>query len=158
MIERTTAGRSLRAVSAAIAVVAIVSLFSVGYSAYRDSGTLIALSDGSKSLSEETVMSAAGATVYFNATVPNGGLLPLEVTFACSTSEPGVTCTTGSVTVQPGEQGLLSFSLLISNYTQFRAEQSSLPLDGNFTFALIPFASMQAKVNIGSLTTGGQGG
>ena len=139
--RRTTAGSSLRAVSLAILVVALVSIFAVAYSGYSEFGTLSRIAKGG-GVTETTLTNGSAATEYFDANVSNGGLLPLSISFECGPTQAGITCDPGSVTVEPGQQGALQFSLIFSNYSVYQQDPAALEAKGNFTFELAPFGTM----------------
>lgn len=149
--ERSILNRSLRAVSLSIAVVAIISIAALAYSGYSEFGTVVGVANGSATgVSERTVVSGSTAVVYINATITNNGLLPIGLGFVCGNNQEGVDCFPGSVVVQPGDQGVLGFHLVVDNYTRFQSGGENLEVNGNFTFALIPFATMQVSTNLGS--------
>ena len=119
----------------------MVSVFAVAYSGYSEFGAVSVLAKGG-GVTETTVADGSMATEYFNTTVANGGLLPLSISFACGPTQAGITCNPGSVTVEPGQQEPLQFSLVFSNYSMYAQDPAALELKGNFTFQLVPFATM----------------
>lgn len=156
MTQSSTIGRSLKTVSVIIAIVAIVSIVAVAYSGYAEFNTLVGLSNGtSKGLTERAVTNGTSETIYINASITNNGLLPIGLAFACDNIQPGVACESGSITVPPGQQGVLRIGLTVQNYSRFESGQVSLLVDGNFTFRLIPFATMQVSANLGPLVEPG---
>lgn len=156
--EHTTAAGSLRAVALAITVVSVVTFVAVGYSAYSDvSGVQNVSQSGSHAVTARTVTQGNSATVYINATIANGGLLPLMVSLSCQGSQPGVSCTTGSVTVSPGENGTLRFQMTVANVSQFGSNLSGLHVNGTLMGELIPFASISVTFDLGSLLGSGGG-
>lgn len=155
--EHTTAAGSLRAVALAITVVSIVTFVAVGYSAYSDVSGVISVSrSGSSAVTAKTVTSGNSATLYLNASIANGGLLPLKVSLSCQ-SQPNITCTPGSLTLAPGQSGVLKFQLTIANATQFGSNPSSLHINGTLIAELVPFATLTVGVDLGSLLSGGGG-
>lgn len=156
--EPSTVAPSLRAVSLAVTLVSIVAFSTMAYSAYADySGVLGVLgqSSGSPAIATRTVVQGTSATVYLNVTIPNDGLYPLGVGLSCIS--PGgsnqVSCSSASVTVPPGGQETLRFAMTVQNVNA--SSSSGIQAKGNLSLSLVPFASLNIVVDLGSLAAQG---
>lgn len=145
--EQSTTARSLRAVSLAITLVTLVAFSTVLYSIYAEYGAAVSvLGDGGpgSGISAKTVIDGTGATLYVNATIPNRGLYPVKVELSCDTLTDG-SCMPASVVVPPGGQETLRFGLGVSS------EDGVPTAKGNLTLSLVPFASLEIPLNLGSM-------
>jgi len=155
--ERSTAAGSLRAVALAITLVSVVTSAAVVYSAYADVSNVLTVSQkGSPAITAVTLVRGNSATVFVNASISNGGLLPLEVSLSCQALQPNVTCTPGSVSVAPGRSAVLKFQMTVADVTQI-SSATGLHVNGTLKASLVPFASLSVSTDFGSLYTAGGG-
>ena len=152
------ASSSLRAVALAITLVSVVTFSAVLYSAYADfNGIVNNVQSGSHNIIVTPVTSGDSATLYVNATIPNDGLLPLQVSIACTSTQPGVTCNQASMTVPPKLTGQLKFQVSVADISQLQNGLSGLQVNGTITAELVPFASISATIDVGSFLRQGSG-
>lgn len=140
---------ALRGVTAVIALVVIVAFLAVGFSAYQDyNGVRSELSSGNKLVSGSAVYNpASGAeTISFNVTVPNRGVLSLNVTMSCSTSSAYVSCQTARADIPPGGAQVLHFVMAVSSVQQFLSS-SDRQVNGTIAMTLVPFATLSIGLN-----------
>lgn len=156
--EPSSVTRSLRAASVVITVVSLVAFSTIAYSLYSDVNAVIGTlgSGPSEGVATSTVLKGTNATIYINATVPNAGLYPLSVGLSCLPSNGSikVSCSNSSVTVAPGGQQTLRFTILLQNLSL--TSPNNFSVEGNLSLSLIPFGSASLKVPIG--TAGGNRG
>jgi hypothetical protein len=156
--EHTTAARSLRAVSLAITLVSIVTFATVIYSAYAGYTTVLDISrSGTSAVSATTVVQGSSETLFLNATVPNKGLLPIQVNLSCAPSHTDVSCPSASLTVGPGQTRTLHFNMTVTNFAQYLSNPGGLHVNGTLTFELVPFAGLSVSVDLATLVHQGGG-
>jgi hypothetical protein len=144
---------ALRGVTVAVALVALLVVGSVAYSAYEDYSALRSgLASGNRPIAGTALYDqATGAeTVSINVTVSNRGLYPLNVTISCSSSSPDVQCQTGGGVVPPGQQQVVRFEMTVSDVQQFLASGNH-QVNGTVDLALEPFAELSVGVNFTGL-------
>lgn len=172
--EPSTAARSLRAVSLAITLIAIVTVSTVGYSAYQEFSALgPALGQGA-GLTGTPVNSTLVITM--NATIPNRGLYPIVIKPSYTATAYGAKLSSASfptVTLPPGSDQKVSTSgsidFLSVNDTTLLSRMllngTQVTLTGNFSLSVQPFAgiwlagnsSVQFAPPLGSLHVARQG-
>ncbi|MDE1852638.1 MAG: hypothetical protein KGI38_02690 [Thaumarchaeota archaeon] len=140
----------------AIALVVILVVGTVAYSAYEDYS---AVRPEFQSGSNQVKASAApygsnGETVSINVTVPNSGIYTLNVTLTCNDTDPNVVCTAGHVSVPAGQQQVLMFKLTIVNVQQYLAS-SNRRINGTVSMGLGPFVSLSIGTDLSSLLPAG---
>jgi len=146
---------AIRAVSIAIALIVILVIGTVGYSAYEDYTAVRAeLSGGSNQAVGSAYLNGQSETVSLNITVPNRGLYALNVTVVCGTQEVPVVCQPSQVVVQPGEQGVLHFRMTVLSLSQFEAT-SDHRINGTVIISMEPFASVSIGTNFGGFVSSG---
>jgi len=155
--EPSMLAHSLRSVALVITLVSLVTFSTVGYTAYSDvSNVLNTVSGGSptSAITTKIVVQGLAANVYLNVTLANSGLYPVVLSLVCLPSNgSGITCTSPSITVLPGQSGTLRFTMTVENYSQVLT--GGLNIDGQVKVALEPFASINLTVNLGTLITEG---
>lgn len=146
---------ALRAVTITITLIVLLALGAVAYSAYEDySAVRTELGPGSGGSSGRVTMQGSSEVVSINVTIPNRGLLPLNVTVSCDTGDPNIECQTARVDIPPGQDGVLSFKMTVVNLAQFTS--SNRHINGTVAMSLEPFASLKVGVNLGGfVNTGG---
>ena len=146
---------ALRAVTIGIALIVIVVLGTVAYSAYKDyTGVRSELSSGSGGATGRAVLQGSSEVISINITVPNSGLYALNVAVSCD-QNPNVACQPSQVDVPAGGQQVLHFHMTVANVSQFLAA-SSHRINGTVAIALEPFASLSIGVDLGGfVSTGG---
>jgi hypothetical protein len=146
---------AIRAVSLALALVVILVIGSVGYSAYEDYTAVRAeLSGGSQQVVGSAVIQGQSETVSLNITVPNRGLYTLNVTVVCGPQTEAVTCQRSEVAVPPGEQGVLRFRMTVADLSQFEAS-SDHRINGTVIISMEPFASVSIGTDFGGFVSPG---
>jgi hypothetical protein len=154
-VEPSIAARAIRAASLTISLVSLVTFATVFYSAYTDYNSVLQLvgSQSGGAVSETVTSSGGQTTLHINATVPNNGIYPLQVSISCphASSQPGVSCVGDSAMVQPGQTGEIHLSVSVSNSTLSSLGLGALNLDGEVDITLVPFASLSMLVNLGTL-------
>ena len=141
-----------------IILVSLVTLSTVGYSAYADVSNVVNTIGGSQTstITAKTVIQGSAATVYLNVTLANKGLYPIVLSLAClPPSGSGITCTSPSIMVLPGQSQTLHFVMTVENYPQFVA--GGKHIDGQVVVTLEPFASITVAVDLGTLVAQGGG-
>jgi hypothetical protein len=154
--RKTPAGVwALRAVTATIALVVILVLGSVAYSAYEDyTAVRSELVGGSQQAVGRAVLQGSSETISINITVPNRGLYTLNVTVSCSYPTSNVVCLPSQVNVPAGQQDVLHFRMIVADVSQF--ENSDRIINGTVDIAMGPFVSLSIGTNFGgSVSTGG---
>ena len=155
MKRRTPKGVwALRGVTAAIALIVIVVLAAVAYSAYEDYAAVRPyISDPQHPAGTATVQGTTGY-ISFDVPITNRGLLPLNVTVSCDSPPAGVSCQRASVSIAPGQEQDLKFTMTIDNVQQFAA-QANHTINGTISMGLVPFATLTAGVNCGGIIQSG---
>ncbi len=157
--EPSILASSLRAVALVITVVSLVTLCTVGYSAYADASNIVNTVGGgspTSAIATRIVIEGSAATVYLNVTLANKGYYPISLSLTClPQSGSGISCTSPSIRVLPGQSQTLHFVMMVGNYPQFVAE--GMHADGQVVVTLEPFASVTVAVNLGTLVTRGEG-
>ena len=142
-----------------ITLVSLVTFSTVGYTVYADvSDTLNAVKGGTSTsaIAAKTVVQGSAAVIYLNVTLANKGLYPIVLSLTClSPEESGITCTSPSITVLPGQSQTLHFMMTVKNYIQ--SATGGLHVDGQVKVTLEPFASIAVAVDLGSLIAHGGG-
>ncbi|MDA4123876.1 MAG: hypothetical protein OK438_00305 [Thaumarchaeota archaeon] len=150
--ERSTAAGALRGVGLAITLVSILTFSAVVYSAYSDySAVLNASRGGTSAATGKVVVQGSTLVFYLNVTVPNQGLLPLQVGISCASGQTNVACDAATMTVGPGKVGTLHFRMSVADYTQTLSSSGMLHVNGTMSFELVPFAGLSASLDFGSL-------
>ena len=125
----------------------------MAYSVYADYNGAIGVvgqQSATPGISYRTVSQGTSITVYLNITIPNKGLYVLWVGLSCDSSGgSGVTCMNANVTVPPGSERTLHFEMTVSN----PPTQGSFPtgVEGSLSLSLVPFASINIVLDLGSL-------
>jgi hypothetical protein len=157
--EPSILAHSLRAVVLVIILVSLVTFSTVGYTAYADVSNVLNTVGGgapTSAITAKTVVQGSVAIVYLNVTLANKGLYPILLSLTClPPEESGISCTSPSIRVLPGQSQTLHFTMTVENYVQSAAE--GLHVDGQVKVALEPFASIAVAVDLGSLIAQGGG-
>jgi hypothetical protein len=157
--EPSILARSLRAVTLVIALVSLITFSTVGYTVYADVSNVFNTVRGgapTSAITAKTVVQDSAELVYLNVTLANKGLYPIILSLACLPPERnGITCTSPSITVLPGQSQTLHFMMTVENYSQSAA--GGLHVDGQVVVALEPFASIAVTVDLGNLVAQGGG-
>jgi hypothetical protein len=146
-------------VALVITLVSIVTFSTVGYTVYADVSDILNTVGGgtpTSAIAARTVVQGSAAVIYLNVTLANKGLYPIALSLTClSPEESGITCTSPSITVLPGQSRTLHFIMAVENYIQ--SATGGLHVDGQVEVTLEPFASIAVAVDLGSLIVHGGG-
>jgi hypothetical protein len=147
---------ALRGVTVAIALIVLLVVGSVVYSAYEDYSAVKAeLAGGSQQAVGAAVLRGSTETVSINITVPNKGLYPLNVTLTCNYPTSNVVCQRTSVDVSPGGEGVLRFRMTVSDLSQFESSGNQV-INGTVAIAMSPFVGLTVGTDFGGFVkTGG---
>jgi len=147
---------ALRGVTVAIAVIVLLVVGTVAYSAYEDYTAVKAeLAGGSNQAVGAAVLDGSAETVSINITVPNGGIYPLNVTLTCDYPTSNVVCQRTSVDVSPGSQGVLRFRMTVLDVSEFEGSGNQL-INGTVAISMAPFVGLTVGTNFGGFVkTGG---
>ena len=105
---------ALRVVTIAIALIVIVIIGTVAYSAYEDYTVVRSeLAGGSNQATAVVSPQGASETVSLNITLSNRGFYTLNVTVTCTYPSSNVVCQPASVSVPPGQDGVLRFRMTV---------------------------------------------
>jgi len=147
---------ALRGVTVAVALVVLLVIGTVAYSAYEDYNAVKAeLVGGSKQAVGAAVLRGSMEMVSINITVPNDGLYPLNVTLTCNYPTSNVVCQRTSVDVSPGGEGVLRFLMTVSNVSQFENSGNRM-INGTVAISMTPFVGLTVGTDFGGFVkTGG---
>ena len=147
---------ALRGITVAVALIVLLVIGTVAYSAYEDYTAVKAeLAGGSQQAVGAAVLRGAAETVSINITVPNHGLYPLNVTLNCDYPTTNVVCQRTSVDVSPGGEGVLRFRMIVSNVSQFEASGNQV-INGTVAISMAPFVGLTVGTDFGGFVkTGG---
>jgi hypothetical protein len=156
--EPSTVARSLKAISIVITLISIAAFSTIAYSAYADfAGVFRIMGQGgaSPNMSNSAVVQGNSIVVHLNVTIPNDGMYPLTVGLSCLPSNGTVlvTCPAASVTIPPGGEGTLHFTMNIQSPSL--ADLSGLHTEGNLSLSIEPFASISVIIGLGSVQAQG---
>ncbi len=138
----------------AIAIVVIVVVAAVAYSSYEDYTAVKPYISNPQHPAGTATLQGTTGIISFDVTIPNRGLLPLNVTVYCDSPPAGVTCVKASVDVLPGQQQELNFTMTIANAQQFAALPNH-SINGTVDMQLVPFASLTVNVDFGGIIKSG---
>ena len=148
---------SLRAVALVITLVVLVSFVTIGYTVYADVSNVVnAVGGGAPTslIAAKAVAQGSATVFYLNVTLANKGLYPVGLSLSClPPEESGITCTSPSITVPPGQSQTLQFTMTVQNYSQIAA--GGLHVEGQMVVSLEPFVSIAVAVDLGNLTMRG---
>jgi len=148
---------ALRGVTVAIALVVLLVIGTVAYSAYEDyTAVRSEFAGGSQQAVGEAVLNGPAETVSINITVPNNGLYPLNVTLSCDYPTSNVVCQGTSVDVAPGGQGVLRFRMTVSDLSEFEGSGNQV-INGTVAISMAPFVSLTVGTNFGGFVKPGGG-
>ena len=148
---------ALRGVTVAIALVVLLVIGSVVYSAYEDYTAVKAeLAGGSQQAVGAAVLRGSTETVSINITVPNRGLYPLNVTLACDYPTTNVVCQRTSVNVAPGAEGVLRFRMTVFDLSQFENSGDNV-INGTVAISMTPFVGLTVGTDFGGFVKTGGG-
>ena len=148
---------ALRAVTIAVAVIVILVVGTVAYSAYEDyTAVRSELAGGSNQAVGRAVLSGSSEAISINITVPNRGLYTLNVTIACSYPSSNVVCTPAHVSVPPGGQDVLKFAMKVTNVAQFESATDHT-VNGTVAIEMLPFVSVSVITDFGGFVQTGGG-
>ena len=147
---------ALRGVTVAVALIVLLVVGTVVYSAYEDFSAVKAeLAGGSQQAVGAAVLRGTTETVSINITVPNTGLYPLNVTLTCDYPTTNVVCQRTSVDVSPGGQGVLRFRMTVLDVPQFESSDNQV-INGTVAISMEPFVGLVVGTNFGGFVkTGG---
>ncbi len=155
--RKTPAGTwALRAVTVTIALIVLLVVGTVAYSAYEDYSTIRSeLAGGPNQAAARGVLNGKTETVSINITVRNRGLYTLNVTLACSYPTSNVVCTSAHVSVPTGGQDVLRFVMTVADVQQF-ANSPDHTINGTVDIQMPPFAGVTVHTDFGGFVqTGG---
>jgi putative copper export protein len=149
---------ALRAVTITIALVVILVVGTIGYSAYEDYSALRAeLSGGSHPVSGTAVPEGVtGEKVLVNITVENRGLYSLNVTMSCTYPNSNVVCQTSGVVVPAGQTGVLHFTMTVSNLLLYQNSKDHR-INGTVGISMPPFVSLKIGTDFSTFVNPGGG-
>ena len=130
-------------------------LGSVVYSAYEDYSAVRPYLSGAQGPIGSAVVQGNSEVVSLNITLPNRGVYALNVTVSCVSPGSNVVCHPASVSVPPGGQGVLRFSLSVVDLQAFASGNHTL--NGTVSISLEPFVSLSVGANFGGLVNTGGG-
>ncbi len=158
MKRRTPKGIwALRAVTITIALIVILVIGTVAYSAYEDvTAVRSELAGGSHQAVGSRVLQGSAETVSINITVPNRGLYTLSLTVTCRYPTSNVVCQPANVSIPPGQEGVLRFKMVVADINQFNAA-ADRTVNGTVTADMPPFVTLSVKTDFGSFVSGGGG-
>jgi hypothetical protein len=147
---------ALRGITVAVALIVLLVVGTVAYSAYEDYSAIKAeLAGGSQQAVGAAVLRGQVETVSINITVPNHGLYPLNVTLDCNYPTSNVVCQRTSVDVSPGGEGVLRFRMVVSNVSQFEGSGNQV-INGTVAISMAPFVGLTVGTDFGGFVkTGG---
>ena len=147
---------ALRGITVAVALIVLLVIGSVVYSAYEDYSAVKAeLAGGSQQAVGAAVLRGTTETVSINITVPNKGLYPLNVTISCDYPTSNVMCQRTSVDVAPGGEGVLRFRMTVFDISQFENSVSKV-INGTVAISMTPFVGLTVGTDFGGFVkTGG---
>jgi len=147
---------ALRGVTVAVALIVLLVVGTVVYSAYEDFSAVKAeLAGGSQQAVGAAVLRGTTETVSINITVPNKGLYPLNVTLTCDYPTTNVVCQRTSVDVSPGGQGVLRFRMTVLDVPQLESSDNQV-INGTVAISMEPFVGLVVGTNFGGFVkTGG---
>jgi hypothetical protein len=146
---------ALRAVTITVALVAIVAVGTIAYSAYQDYTALRSeLAGGSRQATGSAVLRGSSEYVSINITVPNGGVYSLNVTLSCSYPNPNVVCQPTNVVVPPGQQGVLRFRMTVVDLSAYESSADH-NINGTVAIVMQPFVSLTIVTNFGGFVSAG---
>lgn len=158
LAKRKTPGGiwALRAVTIIVALLVLLVVGSVGYSAYEDyTAVRSELAGGSQQAVGAAVRQGSSEVVSINITVPNRGLYTLNVTLTCDYPTSNVVCQTASVSVPPGQEGVLRFRMTVVDVVTF-ANSPDQSINGTVAVEMQPFVKLIIGTNFGGfVNTGG---
>lgn len=155
--EPSILASSLRAVALVITLAVFISLVTIGYTVYADVPNVVnAVRGGAPTslVATKAVVQGSATVFHLNVTFSNKGLYSIALSLSClPPEESGISCTSPSITVPPGQSQTLQFTMTVQNYSQIAA--GGLHVDGQMVVSLKPFISIAVAVDIGNLTAQG---
>ena len=146
---------ALRGVTVAIAVIVLLVIGTVAYSAYEDYTAVKAeLAGGNQQAVGAAVLRGSTETVSINITVPNNGLYPLNVTLSCDYPTTNVVCQGTSVDVSPGGQGVLRFRMTVLDLSVFEGSDNKV-INGTVAISMTPFVGLTVGTDFGGFVKSG---
>ncbi len=146
---------SLRGVTIAIALVVILVVGTVIYSAYEDYTALRAeLSGGSRPVTGTAVPQGSGEIISINITVANAGLFTLNVTMGCTYPNSVVVCQTSGVSVPAGQTDVLQFTMFVSNLPVYESFGDHR-INGTVDISMSPFVSLDIGTDFSGFVDAG---
>jgi hypothetical protein len=133
---------ALRGVTIVVALVVILVIGTIAYSAYEDyNGVRSEFAGGSQQATGKIVVQGPSEIISINITVPNRGLYALNVTVGCEGQTSNVVCQTAQVVVPAGGDGVLHFKMTVVDLSAFKSS-SNHRINGTVTITLEPFATL----------------
>jgi hypothetical protein len=138
----------LRGISIAVMLIVILVVVSVVYSAYSEYNVAMNEFRGGQGVTSTTTRQGFSEIATVNITVPNKGLFPLNVTVACPPAQQGANayCESGTVTVPPGLQHVLTFRVVVNDFNAFLG--GTREINATVSINMQPFASVSFVVNL----------
>jgi hypothetical protein len=153
MKAKTPTGiKVIRAVTISIAIVVVLVVGSVVYSGYAEYRSVTSeFKQGQGGVVGETVQ-GAGAVFSANITIPDQGVYPITATISCGQSESSfnVYCQPASVTVQPGQTGVLRLQIHVQDLTAYE-NSANRRVNGTLAINMPPFVSLAVATDLSSL-------
>jgi hypothetical protein len=146
---RTPRGvKALRGVSIAVSLAVVLVVVSVVYSAYMEYNVALNEFRGGQGVTSTTSTQGFSEVATVNVTIPNRGLFSLNVTVSCPAAQQGSNayCESGSVTVPPGLQQVLTFHIVVNDVNAFLG--GTREINATVSINMQPFASVSFVVNL----------
>ena len=144
---------ALRGVTIAVALLVILVVGTMIYSAYQEYNAIRPeLSGGPNQPVGLITQNGNVAIVSLNFTIPNDGLYTINVTLTCDNSNPSVVCQEGHVTVPPGGEQVLRFKMTVTDVQRY-VGSSDLRINGTLSLALEPFIGIAINTDLSSLAS-----
>ncbi len=147
---------ALRGVTATIAIIVLLVLGTIGYSAYEEYNLIRSeLAGGAHPAVGRAVNLGPSQVVSINVTITNGGLYMFNVSVGCTYPSSNVVCALSSVAVPPGQTGVLHFHMTVVNLAQFSGS-GDRTINGTIRVAMQPFVTLSINTDFGGfVNTGG---
>ena len=148
---------ALRAVTVAVALIVIIVVGTVAYSAYEDYTVVRSeFAGGSNPAVAQVVKNGNSESVSLAINFTNKGIYTLNVSVSCTYPSPNVSCQPASAGVAPGQQGTLHFMMTVNSLSEY-ASSSDHRVNGTVSVSLEPFITLTIGTDFSSAINGGGG-
>jgi len=156
-LKRKTPGGiwALRIVTIAIALIVVIVIGTVAYSAYEDYTVVRSeLAGGSNQATALISPQGSGETVSLNINFSNKGFYTLDVSVSCAYPSSNVVCQPAEVSVAPGQQGELRFKMTVVDLSLYQGS-SDKAINGTVSVSLQPLVTLKVGTDFSSAVSGG---